>query len=180
MEPRFAIFVAHATLKAHQQVQLAMEGNAEPVSRVMLQEAAQFGLRHALARLYPGLIRSPFRRDPLPEILLALRYQFEEDPESLGLSLEESERLVERRTMKARTPRPAHFSSPPLPANVTPVPGGSSSKLRKLHLRPSIHGDETPAPPSHEEVEAPLPMSDSRMRPVAGGGVVFPWEKKNR
>ncbi|MCC5875027.1 MAG: hypothetical protein JJU11_02295 [Candidatus Sumerlaeia bacterium] len=180
MEPRFAIFVAHATLKAHQQIQLVLPDTSGGVPKQLMQDAAQFGVRHALARLYPGLVRSPFRRDPLPEVMLTLRYQFEEDPEGLGLSMEESERLAERRALKSLTPGGAISSRTPLSIGASHPSSVSSTRLSKLHLRPSIHGDETPAPAAEQAEEAPLPMGDTRMRTVAGGGVVFPWEKKNR
>lgn len=174
MEPRFSIFVAHATLKAFEHLRDSGGEDTATITETSLNTAAKYGYRHALARLYPGHVRPPFKRDPLPDIVLTLRYQFEEDPEKLGLSLEETDKLLEKHQQKKKGVPRSGINTPPTAS----FP--SSERLSKLNLRPTIHGDKMDTPPV--EAETPLPISDSTsMKKIgSGAGVLFPWEKKKR
>ncbi len=84
MNQKYAPFVALASLKAYQQLSdLLKRWNEEP-SRALIEDAARFGQQKALELMFPGLIKIPFVQDPTRDVVLSLRYMYEEDPEGLS------------------------------------------------------------------------------------------------
>lgn len=180
MEHRYPLFVAQATLLGYLQLREASQRWEVMITPEVIADAARAGIEQALARLYPGLTRPPFQGDPLPDVTLGLRYQFEEDPENKGLTWDDVSRSFNRRAMDATTP----ISSTRLRAVATRAEG--ESRVAKISSRPSIHPEKGTR---HDPTETPTPLPSSgphgqeeptRLRRVGGGGVVFPWEKRNR
>jgi len=84
MEHKFAAFVAYASLVAQQELaELLRKHRINPTVDV-LTDAGRFGIRKAFERFFPGLLKLPFQNDPLPQVVLGLRYLYEADPEGMG------------------------------------------------------------------------------------------------
>lgn len=81
MEHRYALFVAHASIEAYQQLQVLLKKWKTDVTPDIIDDAARFGQQRAMDRIFPGLVRLPFKADPLPDIVMTLRYQYEAEPE---------------------------------------------------------------------------------------------------
>jgi hypothetical protein len=179
MDSRYTLFIAHATVQAHRHLHALLEKHgAEPTPEI-LADAARFGSQHAMARFYPGLPRCPFPQNPIKDIVLVLRYQYEDDPEGLGFSLEEC-----ARQLAAKSGRDSDDSTRKVAL------GESTTRLSKLSSRPSVYqlkNPETPLPIKGDEdkialgagnaARGGLPPSQTDIRKT-GAGVVFPWEKR--
>lgn len=144
MEHRYPLFVAQATLLGYLQLREVTGRLDVLITPEIISEAARVGVQQAMSRLYPGLRHPPFRTNPQPDVVLALRYQFEEDPENMGLTWDDVESSDSHRAMDA----------------ITPV---SSTRLRALSVRAEAA--------KGEEISATSP---SRLRPIIGGGARFP------
>lgn len=141
MEHKFAPFVGFATLSAQSSlIELIAKHQIMPSIEV-LTDAAKFGYQKAMTRFFPGLVKCPFDRNPIPEILLALRYQYESDPEGMF----------------------PHGSAPPPPAQ-------EDSERARLSGRYKVAGTslQRPAGASDSSVRR-LGPSDSQVRGVPAG-----------
>ena len=139
MEHRFTLFVAYATLAAHTQLQVLLAKYRCAPSIEIIQDAARYGVQSALGRLFPGLIKLPFQRDPLPDVVLALRYEHEEDPENLGVPVR----------------RPSDSAVPVGASSTRWRVGGSSRQIE----RPSAIQPAALAAPRPAETDAPVKAS---------------------
>ncbi len=108
MEKNYGAFVGFATLQAHTHLSELLQKHQISPSKDIVEDAARFGQQKALEAMFPGLMRVPFEAKPLGEIILALRYQFEGDPEGVQAMMREAEESsVRQRSSHPATPTPA-------------------------------------------------------------------------
>jgi hypothetical protein len=189
MEHKFALFVACATIVAHQQLGLLREkwGTGLDITREVLSDAARFACNATRDRLFPGLVRLPFDKDPTPEIILALRYQYEHDPEGIGSTLPREDESSRRRSLSdTRAPgvRTSQANVPKLP-----MTGPSDTSRRRtisggIVPTPLNQHPGTQDPSGRRSGVTPIPgaetlanQSSTKLQKISGAPV-FPWEKR--
>ncbi len=130
-DERYPLFVAVAALRAHLQLQQLLPKWDLAPSPDILRDAARFGVRKAMDSMFPGLPRSPFSKDPVEEVVMALRYQYEADPESIQALLESSRREQQSTSTDQSTRYPGSDSSA-----TGAVKAGSGEALPPSSFRP--------------------------------------------
>ena len=175
MEHKYALFVACATLAAHTQLQVLLAKYRCSVTPEILQDASRFGIQAALQRLFPGLIRLPFGCDPFPEVVLALRYEYEEDPEKTGAQAPAGKGGTSsvgtgpsssRWKVSGGSRLPERLVPAPAPVALPPRPSASAPQGEE-----SSRGYPFSAPPTAEPRTSPTNLQKISSAPI------FPWEK---
>lgn len=202
MEHRYALFVAVATFEAHEVLSALLEKHRARTlpGRDVLTDVARSGIQRALARLFPGLPRVPFRSSPLEDVVLALRYAFEQDPEGLGSpAREESSRTARVPRGMGETQGVSSLSSvsvPKLPAagpsdtqagRGLPPPSSSHRLVPQgAELPPPAQPESSrfptpPPPPESQQSITPVPLSApaTKLQRIAPAPI-FPWERRRK
>lgn len=199
MDQKYAAFVGYASVIAFESLQILSAKHKIVPNIDMITDGARTGVRLALERFFPGLIRHPFSVNPLDDVILSLRYKFEDDPEQIS-------------AMFARQAKP---SAPPLPpswpqdetpkgyrvsASSRSDAGLSDTQQRKIFDTSALRRsgqvqipaafDQTPQPGAQNDPSSHRATVGSSVPPGAdetqapktklqrvGPAPVFPWEK---
>jgi hypothetical protein len=188
MENKFAAFVGYATLVAYRRLDELSQKYGVTPSPDILVDAARYGQQSASERFFPGLVRLPFANSPMPEIIMALRYQYEADPDGMQVGKDDpssrrnladpSGTSVRYRIAGARLPQPQ-----PDDTSMRARNGLSPTPLAQA-VRSADDPSSKPAYPVVPEGEstrrdgtAAPNGSQTNLRRI-GPAPLLPWEKK--